>query len=79
MSERLATSPTSCATASIPPSWPTRPSRAGTWGCAAPPSEVLERALGCLRDLIDRPFVAARLAAGAPPKVANVDVDAFVT
>jgi len=53
--------------------------KGGHVGLRGATSEVLERALGCLRDLIDRPFVAARLAAGAPAKLANVDVDAFVT
>jgi signal transduction histidine kinase len=49
--------------------------RVGLHGATA---DVLDRSLLCLRDLIDRPFVDARLAAGKPPVLVHTPVEQFL-
>jgi len=53
--------------------------KGGHVGLRGATSEVLDRSFVCMRDLIDRPFVDARLAAGAPPLVASVEIGPFIT
>ena len=53
--------------------------RGGHVGLKGATAEVLERSFVCLRDLIDRPFVDARLAAGSPPLLVSVEVGPFIT
>jgi len=53
--------------------------KGGHVGLRGATSEVLDRSFICLRELIDRPFVDARLAAGAPPVLASVEVEPFIT
>jgi len=53
--------------------------KGGHVGLRGATSDVLDRSFICLRELIDRPFVDARLAAGAPPVLASIEVEPFIT
>ena len=52
--------------------------REGHVGLRGATAEVLARSLTSLRDLIDRSFVDARLAAGTPPRLGEFPVEQFI-
>lgn len=52
--------------------------RGGHVGLSGATAEVLDRNLLCLRNLIDREMVSARLAAGVPPRLYPIAIDRLI-